>query len=84
MSLRHDLNQRLGAYEPIDCGFHDELLSWATLRRPVEIAHRNDLGEETVIQGRIADVYTKNGAEFVKLENGDIIRLDMLVRVEEI
>lgn len=83
--MKLDSNQpRVGDYEPIDCGFHDALVSWATLQQPVEVVYRSETGEETIIQDRIADVYTREGAEYVKLQNGQIIRLDMLRHVEEI
>lgn len=74
----------LGPYEPIDCGFHDELLSWATLQRPVEVVYKNHSEDEVTTHGRIADVYTKDGAEYVRMHSGEIIRLDMLTQVREL
>lgn len=82
--MEHDLNEQQGPYEPIDCAFHDELVSWATLQRPVEIVYKNQTGDQVTTQSRIADVFTKDGAEYVRLQNGEIIRLDMLTQVREI
>lgn len=84
MLLEHHLDQQHGSYEPIDCGFHDELVSWATLQRPVEVVYKNSSGDEITTQGRIADVFTKDGAEYVQLQSGEFIRLDMLSQVREI
>ena len=44
--MEHDLNEQQGPYEPIDCAFHDELVSWATLQRPVEIVYKNQTGDK--------------------------------------
>lgn len=71
------------AYKPIDCGFHDQLLAWATIRRPVTISHRNAAGQEVVVRGVIADVFSRGGAEYLRLAEGPTIRLDHLIRVTE-
>lgn len=65
-------------YEPIDCGAHDQLLEWATLRQPVAITYETDGGEEAVASDVIEDVFTRNGAEFLRLRDGREIRLDKI------
>lgn len=70
-------------YQPIHCGFHDELLAWATLAREVNIVYRNGQGSETEVQGVIVDVFTRDRAEFLRLHSGTEIRLDRLVEVAD-
>jgi transcriptional antiterminator Rof (Rho-off) len=67
-------------YKPIACGFHDELLSLATLKKVSEIRYI-DNGDEKVVSDRIEDVFTKGEEEFLLTASGLIIRLDQLVSV---
>lgn len=82
--MEHDRDEQQDPYEPVDCAFHDELVSWATLQRPVEVVYKNQSGDQVTAQSRIADVFTQDGAEYVRLQNGEVIRLDMLMQVREI
>lgn len=70
-------------YEPIDCGFHDQLEERATLKLPTEITYRNDREEKVVIQDVIDDVYSSEGAEYVRLKSGSIVRLDHIIQVQD-
>jgi Rho-binding antiterminator len=72
-------------YEPVSCDYHDQLEAAAMHKQQVEL----EFDLEGVIQkesGRIADVYTGDGAEFVKFvserETLDI-RLDQIVSMKE-
>jgi Rho-binding antiterminator len=71
-------------YEPVSCDYHDELEAAAMHRTPVEL----EFDLEGVTQrerGTIADVYTANGAEFVKFESdsGSLeIRLDQIISMK--
>ena len=72
-------------YEPVSCDDHDQLEAAAMHRREVEL----EFDLEGVIQterGHISDVYTSDGAEFVKFESarGEIeIRLDRIISMKE-
>ena len=72
-------------YEPVSCDYHDQLEAAAMHKSPVELEF--DLGGVTQREkGRIADVYTANGAEFVKFESesGALeIRLDQIISMRE-
>ena len=68
-------------YILVDCGFHDELEALATLRRQCLIVYRNAMDEKVEIEERIADVYTLNKADFIKLKNGIEIRMDKIISV---
>ena len=41
-------------------------------------------GNEQIIDGFIADLFAKDGAEYLKLDNGTVIRLDHIVSVNGI
>jgi len=68
-------------YEPVSCDYHDELEAAAMHKQEVEL----EFDLEGVTQrdkGKIADVYTANGAEFVKFVAGAgpiDIRLDHII-----
>ncbi len=72
-------------YEPVSCDYHDQLEAAAMHKQEVEL----EFDLEGVIQkerGRIADVYTADGAEFVKFESprGEVdIRLDRIISMRE-
>lgn len=73
-------------YEPVSCDYHDILEAAATTRKEVEIEF-DQQGVRQRERGRIADVYTADGAEFVRFaaDNGEVtVRLDHIVGVREI
>jgi Rho-binding antiterminator len=69
-------------YKPIDCGLHDRLEELATLRQPARIEFRDERGELRESRGTIADVYASDGAEFVRTDEGEEIRLDRIQYVD--
>lgn len=72
----------LGSYVPIDCSIYDRLEALATLRRRSVIAHRTREGGIVRVEARIVDVYTRDGAEWIALDDGAVLRLDALVEVD--
>jgi Rho-binding antiterminator len=72
-------------YEPVSCDYHDELEAAAMHKKAVEL----EFDLEGVTQherGTIADVYSANGAEFIKFvsERGPLeIRLDQIISMKE-
>lgn len=70
-------------YQPIDCGFHDQLLERATFRRPTTITYRGDQGETVVVEDVIEDVFSRRGAEYIRLRAGREIRLDKIIRMND-
>lgn len=68
-------------YEPIDCNFHDQLEERATLKVPTEITYRTDKAGKVVVEDVIEDVYSHQGAEYVRLKGGSIVRLDHIIQV---
>lgn len=74
-------NQEAG-YQPIACSLHDRLEALATLRSPVAIRYLAGSGSVVEVHDRIADLYTREGAEFLLTAGGTEIRLDRLESVE--
>jgi Rho-binding antiterminator len=72
-------------YEPVSCDYHDQLEEAATLQKDVEL----EFDLEGVAQrdrGRIADVYTSHGAEYVRFlsSRGLLeIRLDHIIAMRD-
>lgn len=72
-------------YEPVSCDYHDQLEAAAMHRNPVELEFDLD-GVAQKQRGRIADVYTTEGAEFVRFDSdsGPLeIRLDRIISFRE-
>ncbi len=69
-------------YEPISCDYHDQLEAAAMHKQPVELEFDLE-GVAQRSRGRIADVYTANGAEWVRFETDGgsplEIRLDHII-----
>lgn len=71
-------------YTPISCHFYDLLEIWAMRRLTVEIVHRETTDATATTQtiaARIADLYARDGQEFMVLSTGQTLRLDQLIRV---
>ena len=72
-------------YEPVSCDYHDELEAAAMHKKEIELEFDLE-GVAQKQRGRIADVYTADGAEFVKFESdsGPIaIRLDQIISMKD-
>lgn len=73
-----------GTYVPIDCSFYDRLESHATRAQSVAVELQTERGAHT-IHARIADLFSRDGAEFARLipDDGDPVevRLDQIVSI---
>jgi Rho-binding antiterminator len=68
-------------YHPISCDFHDSLEALATSR---QLAHIRFLDSSGILKHRnaaITDVFSRDGAEYLVISTGEILRLDQLVAV---
>lgn len=65
-------------YKPISCSWHDTLLHKATLKD--EVSFELESGQS--LTGIIVDVYTKEKEEFLRLNSGEIIRLDRIINMD--
>jgi len=71
-------------YQPIDCNYYDRLEAWATLRTVCRILYRDENEQQKEVSAIIEDVYTALKVEYMRLDNGLVIRLDKLVAVNDI
>lgn len=69
-------------YLPINCEFHDVLEAAATRGRAVAITFVDGAGHAASVQARITDVFARNGAEYLRLDDATLIRLDAIERVD--
>ncbi|TAG88976.1 MAG: hypothetical protein EAZ20_07495 [Bacteroidetes bacterium] len=70
-------------YSPIDCNFHDFLLSLATLKKYCKIQYFTETHEFITLNSIIKDVFTTaEKEEFVLLLEDEKIRLDRLVSLD--
>lgn len=65
-------------YKPISCDAHDELLARATLKRECDLGYEDADGNTATVHGIIEDVYSKDGAEYLRTKSGLTLRLDQL------
>lgn len=72
-------------YEPVSCDYHDQLEAAAMHKRAVELEFELE-GVTQKERGKVEDVYTTNGAEFIRFasERGPLeIRLDHIISMRE-
>lgn len=73
-------------YRPIACDLYSEYEVMAMHRLRVRLRAVMDDGSEQVLLGRVVDIRTRDGAEFLALETaaGEVLslRLDRLLAVE--
>jgi Rho-binding antiterminator len=72
-------------YDPVSCDYHDQLEAAAMHKKPVELEFELD-GVPQRERGRVEDVYTANGAEFIRFaaDSGPLeIRLDHIISMKE-
>ena len=73
-------------YRPIPCALHSDYERLAMANAPVRARWRNVAGQLRETVGRVADVRTRHGEEFLHLAQDDgqtvQIRLDRIERIE--
>lgn len=67
-------------YQKISCSYYDQLEALATKRSRCVILFWHEEKEESA-EGTIDDLFSRDGAEYLKLDKGLIIRLDRLISV---
>jgi transcriptional antiterminator Rof (Rho-off) len=72
-------------YEPVSCDYHDQLEAAAMHKNVVELEFELE-GVTQKERGRVEDVYTSDGAEFIRFasDSGSLeIRLDHIISMKE-
>ena len=73
-------------YQPVSCDYHDQLEAAAMHKQPVELEFEEN-GTRHNERGIIADVFTREGAEYVtvKGESASLeIRLDRILSMKDV
>jgi transcriptional antiterminator Rof (Rho-off) len=71
------------AYQPVACGFYDELGLRMMRGRSCTLVVDDGGGAETT-EAVIEDVFTDGDAEYVRLDDDRRIRLDHIQRVDDV
>lgn len=71
-------------YQPINCDYYDRLEAWATMRTICLIRFKSEDGQVQEVSSRIADLFVLEKVEYMRLENGVVLRLDTLIDVNNI
>ena len=71
-------------YKPIACGLYDELELRALRKKMVNLVIINGQNENETLTCTIADLFSKDKAEYLKTLDGRIIRLDNIIEMDNI
>ena len=71
-----------GIYSPINCEFHDVLEALATTGKPAAIRFLDERGVAQLRMATVDDLYARNGAEYLSLSSGEIVRLDRILEAD--
>lgn len=74
----------MAEYRPIACSLHDELQLRAMRGGTHTVEWSDDHGARRSIHGPIVDVFAREGVEYLRLDDGLEIRLDRLIRVDDV
>lgn len=72
------------SYKPIDCGYHDHIEAAASRRELVNLHFITASGEQIATSGIIENIETSGGEEFLQLSSGEEIRLDRIVKLNDL
>ena len=70
-------------YKPVSCDLSDELEGLSLKKKPVQLKVSTLNGGTDWKQGHIQDLFTQDHADFVKLSDGTVIRLDKIIEWRE-
>lgn len=70
----------MSSYNSPGCHFIDQIEAAATLRQRCQITYRDEIDRSLQTQGKINDVFTTDGADWCKLDDGTVIQLDRIIQ----
>lgn len=73
----------MSKYIPISCSFYDELEAAAVKKVYSKIVYKHN-DEKRIIEGYVVDFKNINKEEFMILKDGTSIRLDMIIRFNDL
>jgi Rho-binding antiterminator len=71
------------AYRPISCTFHQYLETWARQQQACKIQYRQNDGSAIEVSSEIIDLFSWQGAQYILIEKGQLIRIDRLLSVND-
>lgn len=71
-------------YQPIDCGFYDELEAIATRKKQVYLQYFNDLRQLCQGTAVFKTFFVRDHVEYAQLASGEEVRLDHIIRVDDL
>lgn len=71
------------SYQPVSCRLYDELGLWMMRGTTCRLVVEKD-GERVEWTGQIDELYTEGDAEYLRLTDGPIIRLDRILTKSEV
>ena len=78
-----DRNSLKAHYEPVSCDFTDEIEDLSVRKLPVDVSYWDQSANLKKACGRITDIFTSSEKEeFLKLEDGTLVRLDKILEVK--
>jgi Rho-binding antiterminator len=69
-------------YQVINCDFHDVLEVAAMQRKTIVLDYVAADGAQKEITSQIVDVFAQAGADYLRLIDGELIRLDQIVAID--
>ncbi len=76
------MSDTINKYQSISCSYYDQIEAYATKRTHCSILYRDD--SEIIADGIIVDIFSKESAEYLKVDNGTVIRLDHIISINGI
>ena len=67
------------SYQAINCKLYDQLLLWSTRKTICHVTLKSSENED--LQGIITDVFTKDKVEYMCLDQKEVIRLDHIMKI---
>lgn len=69
-------------YQPIACALYDAFEAAAMRARIVRLEVTGEDGARRTVDTRIRDLFTRDGVEYARLDDGTAVRLDRLAIVD--
>jgi Rho-binding antiterminator len=69
-------------YTPVSCELQDRLEATATLKKECRLTYLDENKKLSKVQGQIVDIYAADGADWCKLDDNTVIRLDWIEEFE--
>lgn len=70
------------AYTPPSCSFYDHLEVKSMRRTASELVYLDEHGQEVTAEATIADIFSKDGADWARLTSGMVLRLDRILSID--